>query len=164
VFIGTAALTLPVAACGQAVQNTPAVTSSAIGRIGEITVADVEFLVTPPITGDEVYPAGATAPLSVTIVNHGRDPDRLVRVSSPIAAGSILVADGLTIPAGHTLTAGQAGPAGVSTSHEDGDNTVALTGLRVPIRSGLTYPVVFGFERAGDLLLEVPVDTPDVPR
>jgi hypothetical protein len=41
---------------------------------------------------------------------------------------------------------------------------VALTGLREPIRSGLTYPVVFGFERAGDLLLEVPVDTPDVPR
>jgi len=107
---------------------------------------------------------GDRPPLSVTIVNHGRDPDRLVRVSSPIAAGSILVADGLTIPAGHTLTAGQAGPAGVSTSHEDGDNTVALTGLRVPIRSGLTYPVVFGFERAGDLLLEVPVDTPDVPR
>jgi hypothetical protein len=55
------------------------------------------------------------------------------------------------------------GLAGVSTSHEDGNNTVALTGLREPIRSGLTYPVVFGFERAGDLLLEVPVDTPDVP-
>jgi hypothetical protein len=72
------------------VQNSPAVTSSAIGRIGEITVADVEFLFTPPITGDEVYPAGATAPLSVTIVNHGRDPDRLVgsRVRSPRAAFS----------------------------------------------------------------------------
>jgi copper(I)-binding protein len=96
--------------------------------------------------------------------NHGRDPDTLVRVSSPIAAGSIRVADGLTIPAGHTLTAGQAGLAGVSTSHEDGDNTVALTGLREPIRSGLTYPVVVGFERAGDLILDVPVHSPDVTR
>jgi copper(I)-binding protein len=158
------ALTLLAAACGQAVQDTPAVTSSAIGRIGEITVADVEFLFSPPITGDEVYPAGATAPLSVTITNHGREPDRLVRVSSPIATGSILVADGLTIPAGHTLTAGQVGAAGVSTSYEDGHNMVGLTGLREPIRSGPTYPVVFGFARAGDLLLEVPVDTPDVPR
>jgi hypothetical protein len=69
-------------------------------------VTDVEFLFTPPIIGDEVYPAGATAPLSVTIVNHGRETDRLVRVSSPDPTGSILVKNGLTIPAGHTLTAG----------------------------------------------------------
>lgn len=48
--------------------------------------------------------------------------------------------------------------------YEDDAGLLALTGLRVPIRSGLTYPVVLGFERAGDLVLEVPVATPDVPR
>jgi copper(I)-binding protein len=159
-----ATITLPITACGPATQDTPPVTSSAVGRIGEITVADVEFLFTPPISGDDVYPAGATAPLSVTIVNDGQKPDRLVQVSSPIAENGLLVGGGLTIPPGQTVTAGQSGAAGVEVADENGDNMIALAGLREPIRSGRTYPVTFEFECAGDLLLEVPVDTPDVPR
>lgn len=159
------ALVLPLGACGISSdpQDTPAVTSSAIARIGQITVADVEFLFHPPIAGDEVYAVGSTAPMSATIVNHGRDADRLTRVSSPVATGALLVGD-MKIPGRQSLTAGQEGFAAIETRSEDGDNVIALTGVKQPLRSGLTYPVTFGFEHAGDVVLDVPVDTPDIPR
>jgi copper(I)-binding protein len=136
----------------------------AIGRVGPISVLDVEFRFSPPIAGDEVYGVGETAPMSVTIVNNGTAADRLVRLSSPIADAGIVVADGLVIPAGATLTAGQTGVSSIEVPYEDDADLLALTGLRAPLRSGLTYPVVLGFERAGDVVLDVPVDTPDLRR
>lgn len=138
--------------------------TGAAGQVGPISVLDVEFRFSPPIAGDEVYGIGDTAPLTVTIANSGRDADRLVRLSSPVATAGIVVADGLVIPGGTTLTAGQAGVSSIEVSYEDDAGLLALAGLTAPIRSGLTYPVVLGFERAGDVVLEVPVDTPDVPR
>ena len=111
-----------------------------------------------------MYRVGELAPLSVTIVNHGDVADRFVRVSSPIASSGV-VAEGLVIPAGQTLTAGQEGPlASLEVSYENDAGLIALAGLSEPIRSGLTYPVLFEFERAGDMLIEVPVDLPDLPR
>jgi hypothetical protein len=53
--------------------------------------------------------------------------------------------------------------AGIELPDED-ETVIGLAGLSTPIRSGLTYQVVFGFERAGDVIVTVPVDTPDVPR
>lgn len=158
---------LLTAACGtgQVAQTAAQVTPWARGEVGEIAVLDVAFPFRPPVAGDEVYRVGEIAPLSVTIVNHGDVADRLVRVSSPIARSGIVVAEDLVIPAGQTLTAGQEGPlAGLEVSHESDVGLIALAGLSEPIRSGLTYPVVFGFERAGDVLIEVPVDLPDFPR
>ena len=157
---------LATAACGtgQVSQTAEQVTPWA-GEVGEIAVLDVAFPFRPPVAGDEAYRVGDTAPLSVTIVNHGDAADRLVRVSSPIANAGVVVADGLVIPAGQTLTAGQEGQvARIDVSYENDAGLVALAGLSEPIRSGLTYPVVFGFERAGDVLVEVPVDLPDLPR
>lgn len=136
----------------------------AVGQVGPISVLDVEFRFAPPIAGDEVYGVGETAPMSVTIVNNGTAADRLVRLSSPVADAGVVVADGLVIPAGATLTAGQTGVSSIDVGYEDDAGLLALAGLRAPIRSGLTYPVVLGFERAGDIVLDVPVDTPDVPR
>lgn len=163
-----AVLMLLTAACGagQNAATSEQVTNStgAVGRVGPIAVLDVEFLFTPPVAGDEVYGAGDTAPMTVTIVNTGRTADRLVRLSSPIAAGGVVVADGVSIPGGSTLTAGQTGLSSIEVPYEDDAGLLALTGLEVPVRSGLSYPVVFGFERAGDIVLEVPVDTPDLPR
>ena len=150
---------------GQIAQTAEHVTSGAAAHVGEISVLDVEFLFKGPVEGDKVYDIGAIAPLAVTIVNHGREADRLVRVSSPIATRGVIAADGLTIPAGQTLTAGQTGPlSSIEVSYENDAGLIALAGLREPIRSGLTYPVVFTFERAGEVLVEVPVETPDLPR
>lgn len=40
---------------------------------------------------------------------------------------------------------------------------IVLTGLRVPIRVGFSYPVIFIFEEAGELRLDLPVENPDAP-
>lgn len=161
-------LALLTAGCGagQQAATSEQVTNStgAVGQVGDISVLDVEFLFDPPVAGDEVYAVGDTAPLSVTIANAGRVADRLVRVSSPVAAAGEVVADGLVIPGGQTLTAGQSGVSAIEVPSEDDAGLIGLTGLTVPLRSGLTYPVVFGFDRAGDVVVEVPVATPDIPR
>lgn len=166
--VTAAVLVLLMTGCGagqQAATSTQLThAGGAVGRVGPISVLDVEFRFAPPIAGDEVYGVGDTAPMSVTIVNNGTSADRLVRLSSPVAVAGVVVADGLVIPAGATLTAGQTGVSSIEVPYEDDARLLALTGLRTPIRSGLTYPVVLGFERAGDLVLDVPVDTPDVPR
>lgn len=163
-----AVLALLIAGCGAgqeaATGNQVSHASGAVGRVGPISVLDVEFRFSPPIAGDEVYGVGDTAPLSVTIVNNGATADRLVRLSSPVAAAGVVVADGVVIPGGATLTAGRTGVSSIEVPFEDDAGLMALTGLREPLRSGLTYPVVLGFERAGDLVLDVPVATPDVPR
>lgn len=150
---------------GQVTQTAEHVTPRAGARIGEISVLDVEFLFRPPVAGDEVYRAGELAPLAVTIVNHGASADRLVRVSSPIATSGIVVAEGLRIPGGQTLTAGQEEPlASIEVSYENDAGLIALAGLLEPIRSGRIYPVIFEFERAGTVFVGVPVQTPDIPR
>jgi hypothetical protein len=150
---------------GQTTQTAEQVASGPVARTGEITVADVEFLFDGPIPGDRAYRVGASAPIAVTIVNEGDYADRLVRVSSPIAAAALIAAEELVIPGGGTLTAGQTGAlSAVETAYEDDIGVIVLTGLLKPIRSGRSYPVVFEFDRAGAVLVDVPVATPDVPR
>lgn len=159
-------LTPAVVACGtgQVAQTAEQVSPRAGAQFGEISVLDVAFLFRPPVAGDQVYGVGDVAPLSVTIANTGATADRLVRVSSPIATGSI-VPENARIPGGQSLTAGQEGPsASIEAPDETEAGLIALTGLREPIRSGLTYPVIFTFERAGEVLVHVPVEIPDVPR
>ncbi len=167
VATATALLLAPLAGCGAGqlahTAEIQSVVDGATARVGEISILDAQFLFTGPIPGDEVYPVGASAPLHLTVVNSGDTPDRLVRVSSPIAASGIVVGP-TTVPANGSLTAGQVGPVtGIELPQED-EAVIGLVGLSTPIRSGLTYPVVFGFERAGNVVMPVPVDTPDVPR
>jgi hypothetical protein len=167
VAAATTLLLAPLAGCGAGqVAHTAEIQSvvdGATARVGDIAILDAQFLFTGPVPGDEVYPVGADAPLHLTIVNSGETPDRLVRVSSPIAASGIVMGP-TTVPANGSLTAGQVGPvAGIESAQED-EAVIGLVELSTPIRSGLTYPVVFGFERAGDVVIPVPVDTPGVPR
>ena len=102
--VAAAALLLtPLAGCGAGqVAHTAEIQSvvdGAVARIGDIAILDAQFLYTGPIPGDEVYPVGANAPMHLTIVNSGDTPDRLVRVSSPIAASGVVVGP-TTVPAG----------------------------------------------------------------
>jgi periplasmic copper chaperone A len=150
---------------GQASQTAEQVASGPVARVGEITVADVEFLFDGPIAGDEVYRVGESASIAATIVNEGATADRLVRVSSPIASAALIAAEELVIPGGGTLTTGQTGPlAAAEVTDEDDIGAIVLAGLLEPIRSGRSYPVVFEFNRAGEVVVDVPVATPDVPR
>jgi hypothetical protein len=133
------------------------------GRIGQIAVTDALFAYPGPVPAPVVYQPGAAANLEVTVINEGAQPDRLVSVSSPVAGGGEIVGDA-SLPAQHALTTGYPGqPAGVTLPGTTAIQ-VRLTGLTAEIRAGRTYPVVFAFDRAGAIRLDLPVDNPDQPR
>lgn len=155
---------------GQQAQTAEQVTATGGvgGRLESILMRDVQFTYDGPVPGDTVYEVGDDAELQVTVVNDatttvddGLAADRLVEVSSPIATAGEIVGDA-RIPDGYVLTAGYDQP--VSSVVVPGATAVdiTLTGLTSPVRAGLSYPVVFTFERAGQLRLEVPVENPEV--
>jgi hypothetical protein len=127
-------------------------------------VRDLQFTWSDPVPGDDVYSPGEDAPLQVTIVNTrtGRgDSDRLVAVSSPVAASGRILGDA-TIPDGQVLTAGYDGPVASVVVEGTRDVEIALVDLTTPIRAGMTYPVVLTFVEAGELRLQVGVENPSV--
>lgn len=171
VVVGTLILVLGLAGCGAGQQaqtsNQVTATGGAEGRAGSILVRNAQFTFDGPIAGDTVYQPGDDAPLQVTIINDntatvddGLAPDRLVEVSSPIATSGQIVGDA-QIPDGQVLTAGYDEPASSFTPPGSTAVDITLVGLTAPVRSGLSYPVVFTFERAGELRIEVPVENPD---
>lgn len=133
------------------------------GRVGDIVVRDAKFAFDGPIAGDTVYQPGDNAALQLTIINEGNRADRLVRVSSPIA-GSATITGNTRIPGHQTLTAGYPAPVASATSPGTDTARIVLARLRVPIRVGSSYPVVFTFEEAGELRLGLPVANPDASR
>lgn len=147
-----------LAGCGGGNVQTTA-TLGVGGRVGDIVVRDAAFLFDRPVAGDTVYQAGEDAVLQLTIVNEGDRTDRLVAVSSPIARVGTITGDARI--AGHqTLTAGYQAPLASATLPGTGAVRIVLVGLRSPVSAGLRYPVVFDFERAGELRLDLPVENP----
>lgn len=155
--LGLVAVLAGIAGCGGNVQTTA--TGGVGGRVGDIVVRDAAFTFGGPIAGDTVYQPGDDAALQVTIVNEGDHADRLVRVTSPIARSATITGD-TRIPGHQVLTAGYQAPLASSTDAV----RIVLIGLRSPVRTGFSYPVVFAFERAGELRLELPVGNPTTPR
>lgn len=157
------ALILVACGAGQVTQTATQAraTGGASGRVGSILVRDAQFVFPGSAAGDAAYGPGADVPIQVTIVNDatatqadGLAPDRLVGVASPIARSG-RIEGAARIGDGQVLTAGYADPpAGTKTVG------IALVGLTEPVRAGVTYPVVFRFERAGELRIELPVETP----
>lgn len=96
------------------------------------------------------------------IINEGNRADRLVRITSPIATYGVIIGD-TRIPGHQTLTAGYQRPLASATLPGTDAIRIVHTGLRVPLRAGFSYPVVFNFERAGELRLELPVENPIGP-
>jgi copper(I)-binding protein len=164
---------LIVAGCGagqqpQTANQVPA-SGGAAGAVDSIQVRDAHFAWSGPVPGDSVHQLGDDAPLQVTIINNatsllddGFAPDRLLAVSSPIATSGRIVGDA-TIPDGQVLTAGYDQPVASIALPGTREVEIALVGLTEPIRAGVGYPVVFTFERAGDLRLDVPVENPQIP-
>lgn len=129
-------------------------------EIGQIAIRDARFTASPPRAGGQAYSTGQDAPLTLTIVNTGDVTDRLESVTSPIATGARIDGD-TQILGGFALASGydQVQPAQTLTATVRAE--ITLTGLRGPIRAGLTYPVRFTFARAGSAELQIPVDNPD---
>lgn len=170
--VGVLGLVLTLAGCGagqQAQTSTQVTMTGGVGgRVGSLVVRDAQITYNGPITGDAVYRPGETAPLQVTIINNatalledGMRPDRLESVSSPIARSTRIAGD-TRIPDGHVLTAGYDEPVASTVLPGTTVAQIALVDLTEPVRAGLSYPVVFTFEHAGALRLEVPVENPDV--
>jgi copper(I)-binding protein len=148
---------------GQRAQTADQITGTggAYGQTGDISVLDAQFVFDGPIAGDEVYRRGADAPLQLTIVNEGAADDRFVGVSSPVAASARITGDP-RIPGGQALTAGYVEPVASVETRDARAIEITLVGLTEPVRAGLSYPVTFTFEDAGNLTLSLPVENPDV--
>ncbi len=162
VWIAAFGLVATLAGCGAENVQTTA-TGGVGGRVGDIVIRNAQFTFAGPIAGDTVYEPGDNALLKLTIVNEGDRVDRLARVTSPIARSATITGDA-TIPGHQVLTSGYQGPIASTTPPGTHAVRIMITGLRVPIRAGLTYPVAFAFEQAGELRLELPVENPSIPR
>jgi periplasmic copper chaperone A len=163
VLLGLLALT----GCGAGAVSQTASQASAVnggtGQAGTVVMRDVVFefpepFVPDPTDGSVIYKIGGAAPMAATLVNTGGNTDRLLAVSSPIAAAGQVVGDG-TLPAGSSVTIGNntGAPSDALALRTIG---IRLTGLSQPIRAGLTYPVTLRFEKAGAMTLRVPLGYP----
>ncbi len=135
--------------------------NGAMGQVGRVEVRDATIAFAGGGNVAAVYRAGSSADLNMTLVNSGIAPDRIVSISSPIAARGVVTGDPLLAP-------GQSVQVGNNTGASSGalaDRTIGikLVGLKKDIRSGLNYPVVFRFEKAGELTVELPVGYPTGP-
>jgi copper(I)-binding protein len=174
-----------LAGCGagqitQTAEQVAAVEGANAGA-GEIAVRNATIEFDAPVHGAAIYPAGADAPLEMTIVNSGYEVDRLVAASSPIAA-SVQISGVLQIPGGQALAIeGASAPADAAATPEPvpggtpattppaeeaepGAGHIVLTGLSEEIQAGRSYPLVLTFERAGEVHFDVPVANPDTLR
>lgn len=107
-------------------------------------------------------PGGMAGAAFMQIENHGSEPDRLIGVASGIAervelhthrAGSDGMMQMLHVPEGFEI------PAGGSHALARGGDHVMFMGLTEHPADGATVPVTLTFEKAGEITLDVPVDT-----
>ena len=118
-------------------KSTAEATNDAVGFL-----AVRNFAVLGPTTGT-AWPAGASAPMRLTLVNEGGEEDRLVSVTTPAAASVRVVGPSpLTVPA-----------LGVS----DPASGLVLEGLTRELPGGTYIDVTLSFERNGSKTMLVPV-------
>ncbi|WP_157162943.1 hypothetical protein [Actinoalloteichus spitiensis] len=179
-----AALLLTGCSAGQITQTSSQVPviAGADADAGTIAVRDAK-LTFPTEQDPPAYPAGSDAPVSVTIVNRGTDADTLLSVTSP-SAESVTVEGDTTLPAGTKLVATGLGaeselavpgagepeageltqPAPETDAAQSGQDaadigvfSLTLVGLHNEVHPGVNVELVFEFENAGPLSLQVPV-------
>jgi copper(I)-binding protein len=161
--VGTILLALVVlAGCGSVPPGATDVDSARIGldsvdgRVGQLRLLSVS--IASPGGRGSLHLAGDTAALLLTIANDGPDDEVLTGASAEAARGVVL-RDG---DASSTSRLEVAVPSGeVAVLREVTGPHLELSGLRHPLRSGISYPVTFQFRDAGSVTLEVPVSTYD---
>lgn len=153
-----AALTLVGCSAGQITQTDRQVSAvdGAYGNVGN-AIALRNVFIPYPSNPDGTYPAGATVPVILTIVNQGSAPDELVTVSGP-AAGHAAVLGTTQIPAATTVTS-TTGTSGPTSPLVVGELRVLLTTSQ-PLHAGLNTPLTFQFRNAGNITLPVPMAPP----
>ena len=110
-------------------------------------------------------PAGATngAAYVATLENTGKQPDRLIRVSTPVAQRAEIHT--MTVDAGGVMRMREVGeialPPGVPVKMRPGDGYhFMLMGLKQPLKEGDSFPLTLEFERGGKAEVKVVVQVP----
>ncbi|MHA6798107.1 copper chaperone PCu(A)C [Bounagaea algeriensis] len=136
---------------------------------GDIAIRDAQF--TFPQTGT-VYPEGSSAPIQLMIANSGETADRLVGASSPYAA-SVNVSGTTELPGDTALHAYGEQPQGggadsgyqqPTANPDQREVAITVNGFTEEIGPGVTIPVTFRFDRAGEVTLQVPIGQDHRPR
>ncbi|EID72130.1 MULTISPECIES: hypothetical protein [Rhodococcus] len=167
-----AALVLSACSAGQITQTSSqvAAVNGNSADVGSIALRNVHVVY--PNSAEYSLEPGGTAVLAFTAINNNEDtPDKLTRISTDFAQSVTLgdKAGGLEIAPQTALVAGQPGEdaeasadaAGQTDESADAPTDVVLVtldGLKEGVRPGLTFPVTFAFEKAGDVTVSVPVD------
>ena len=134
-------------------------------RVGEVLLRDVSI----EEPRDTRYRAGDVVRLRVTLFNEAEVPDALVAVRSPAASDTRLLVDrncdGTAEMVGRVPLPAKELVRTPSTSVPDGPEVNYRVDLRLdqPLRSGLTVPVTFTFQRAGSTTVQVPIELTDQP-
>lgn len=121
-------------------------------KIGDLSIGHPHARATVP-----GQPAGAAY---LSIENNGKTADRLVGVSSPVAAGGqihTMSMEGSVMKMREVDAIAIAPGAKVSMKPGDGYHLM-LTGLKKPLKEGDKFPLTLTFEKAGKLDVEVHVD------
>lgn len=141
-----AALLLSGCAAGQISQTAQQVAAIDGGNatVGTVGVRNV-LLATPPAAN---YPPGAEIPVLAVLSNDGINPDALTGVSTP--AGAVRLSSGkIVVP-----------PRSLIQLTGESAQSVRLTGLKRALCYGQSIPLTFSFERAGQVTLNVTIQTP----
>ncbi len=134
-------------------------------RVGEVLLRDVSI----EEPRDTRYRAGEVVRLKVTLFNQAEVPDALLAVSTPAAEVSRLLVDRdcdgtaeivgrVPLPAMELVRT----PAPTVPNGPEVNYRVDLR-LDQPLRSGMSVPVTFTFERAGSTTVQVPIELTDQP-
>jgi hypothetical protein len=166
VLLSVLALLATLTGCGAGQVSQTASQASAVngysGRAGDVEVRNAAIAYAGQADNGAIYRAGQTAPLNMTLVNVGIAADRLVSVSSPVAAGGQIQGDG-SIGAAQSITVGDSDSQADAAAQAARTINVTLVGLKQDIKAGLNYPVVLTFERGGVLNARLPIGYPTGP-
>jgi len=163
---GVAVGALALAGCGAGQVAQTAEQVAAVGgagvTVGDLAIRNAEIDFPAGLSGKgPVVRAGGSAQVSMTMVNSGNTPDRLLSASSPAGSGVTLSGE-QTLSPQLALVAGNQG----SVADLPGAKriTVQITGLREDVVAGRTYPLVLTFANAGKVQIDLPVALPSAQR
>lgn len=158
-----AALSLSACSAGQITQTATqvAAVNGNYANQGDISLRNVHIVY--PDSEEYTLEAGGTVALAFTAVNEStHETDRLTKISTP-KAESVTIEGQTGDRAIRPQTALSAGAPDVTVT-DDGEELesdivrVTLDGIAAGVHPGLTVPITFSFERAGDITVDAPVD------
>lgn len=135
----TAGLLTAAHADGIEVRDAYARSASPVARTGAV------FMLLENATGTDDRLIGAQAQVAerLELHTHISNAQGVMRM--------VEIEDGIPVPAGGTATLARGG------------DHVMLMGLTGPLEQGATFPLTLTFERAGEITVEVPVDSERMP-